>query len=139
MSVTDLTGHAAKALGCQSPVPSASGYFQDRVGSPSGKQIAFLAGPGGAQGPEIDVINADGTGRRRVIQGSEIETSTQAGGPLGTLAWSPDGAQIAFATTPAGTPIPSGTIAAVAVSGGPAPTLASSPLAGLPGPSGPPG
>ena len=133
MSVTDLTGHAAKGLWSQNPVTSASGYFQDPVWSPSGKQIAFLAGPGGAQGPEIDVINADGTGRRRVIQGSEIETSAQAGGPQGTLAWSPDGTQIAFATTPAGTPIPSGTIAAVAVSGGPAHTLVSGVLDGVTG------
>src|SRR5260370_39611130 len=133
MSVTDLTGHAAKGLWSQTPVTSASGYFEDRVWSPSGKQNAFLAGLGGAQGPEIDVINADGTGRRRVIQGSEIVTSAQAGGPQGTLAWSPDGTQSAFATTPAGAPIPSGTIAAVAVSGGPAHTLVSGVLDGVTG------
>ena len=49
---------------------------------------------------------------------------------LETLAWSPDGTQIAFATTPEGTPLtPSGTIAAVPVSGGPAHTLVS----GVPG------
>ncbi len=129
VSVTDLKGHPASGLWSRHPVISVSGYFQDPVWSPSGKQIAFIAVPGGAQGPEIDVINADGTGRRRVIQGSEIETITQAQVSLETLAWSPDGTQIAFATTPEGTPVPSGTIAAVPVSGGPAHTLVS----GVPG------
>ena len=130
MSVTDLKGHPANGLWSQNPVTSASGYFEDPVWSPSGQQIAFLAWPGGAHGPEIDVINADGTGRHRVIQGSEIATGTQA---PGTLAWSPDGTQIAFATTPAGTPVPSGTIVAVAVSGGPAHTIVSGVLGGVTG------
>jgi Tol biopolymer transport system component len=133
MSVTDLKGHPANGRWSQDPVTSALGYFQDPVWSPSGKQIAFLAVPGGPQGPEIDVINADGTGLRRVIQGSEIETDTQAGVTPGTLAWSPDGTRIAFATTPAGTAVPSGTIVVVGVSGGPAHTIVSGVLGGVTG------
>lgn len=70
------------------------------------------------------MINADGTGRRTLIKSTEISIQYP-----GALAWSPDGTQLAFATTPSGTGTSSGTIAVVGVSGGPAHPL----VTGIPG------
>ena len=68
MSVTDVKGHPASGLWSPSPGPlvTPTGEFLDPTWSPSGKQIAFIFSPGKSTGqsPEIDVINADGTGRR---------------------------------------------------------------------------
>jgi hypothetical protein len=128
LTVTDLEGHLANGAWSNylaGPLTSGLGSFIDPTWSPSGNQIAFLYTPGNGHSPEIDVINADGTGRRTVIKGSEI--NVQASGD--TLAWSPNGTQLAFGTTPTGTGIPSGTIAAVGVSGGQAHPL----VTGIPG------
>ena len=143
MDVADLNGHPANGLWRASlggPVVTPTGEFLDPTWSPSGKQIAFIFSPGQSTGqsPEIDVINADGTGRRPVIQGSEI--GVQPGG----LAWSPDGTQLAFATTPTVPPgsvtgMTKGTIAAVGLSGGPAHTLVTNILNGAWGLSWAPG
>ncbi len=119
--VTDLQGHPAPGNWSPSPLVTPEGSFIDPVWSPSGKQIAFIA-YGQGQSPEIDVINADGTGRRRVIQSREISILGSTG-----LAWSPDGTQLAFSTTPTvppGSPgLHVGTIAVVSVAGGPPRTL----------------
>jgi tRNA A-37 threonylcarbamoyl transferase component Bud32 len=134
IDVTDLNGHPANGVWSRSPAGLATptGAFLDPTWSPSGNRIAFIYSPGSGQSPEIDVINADGTGRRRVIQGSEISLQ-------GALAWSPDGTQLAFATTPTGTPIPSGTIAVVRASGGLTHTLVTGVLDGVTGLSWAPG
>jgi hypothetical protein len=127
MTVTDLQGHLATGAWSNflsGPLSSPIGSFTDPVWSPSGKQIAFLYLPGGSGSPEIDVINADGTGRRTVLRSSGIDAQG-----AGALAWSPDGTQLAFGTTPTGTGTPSGTIAVVGVSGGPAHPL----VTGIPG------
>jgi Tol biopolymer transport system component len=67
--------------------PNAAGGFDyDPVWSPDGRSIAFVSGIRG-QGPRIHVMNADGTGRRRLTTLSFGEER-----PM----WSPDGKQIAF-------------------------------------------
>jgi len=125
--VTDLQGHPAPGAWSRSgggPLITPEGSFLDPVWSPSGKQIAFIFAPGQGQNPEIDVINADGTGRRRVIQSHEISVLGSTG-----LAWSPDGTQLAFstiATVPPGgaaAGLHVGTIAVISVAGGPPRTL----------------
>ena len=116
MTVTDLKGHPAKGAWSNSrygPLTTPIGSFLDPVWSPSGHQIAFVYMPGSGHSPEIDLINVDGTGRRTVIKGSEIDVQGD-----GALAWSPDGTQLAFGTTPTGTGVRSGTIAVVGVYGG---------------------
>ncbi len=126
--VTDLEGHLAKGAWSNylgGPLNSGLGSFVDPTWSPSGSQLAFLYWPGNGQSPEIQVINADGTGRRTVIKGSEVNLQ----GDDDTLAWSPDGTELAFGTTPTGTGIRSGTIAVVKVSGGQAHPL----VTGIPG------
>jgi hypothetical protein len=56
--------------------------------SPDGSRIAFTAGGGDA----IDVMNADGSGRHRLV--------TKSGGEsFGHLSWSPDGSRIAVQST----------------------------------------
>jgi TolB protein len=54
--------------------------------SPDGQKIAFVS-DGGVGG--IWVVNADGTGQRRILRPSRIAT-------CGRVAWSPDGSRIAF-------------------------------------------
>jgi TolB protein len=63
--------------------------------SPDGKRIAFVYGPkepeGAAKGEEaameeVHLVNADGSGRRRLVQGAG-----------GSPAWSPDGSRLAVA------------------------------------------
>jgi TolB protein len=56
--------------------------------SPDGSQIVFTAGSGDA----IDVMNADGSGRHRLV-------TKLAGETYGHLSWSPDGGRIAVETT----------------------------------------
>jgi Tol biopolymer transport system component len=56
--------------------------------SPNGSQIVFTAGGGDA----IDVMNADGSDRHRLLTKSAGET-------YGHLSWSPDGSRIAFEST----------------------------------------
>ncbi len=131
LDVTDLSGRQASGLWSRSRdgLTSRSGAFLDPAWSPSGKQIAFIY-LGNARGPEIDVINADGTGRHAVIEGNEININP------GALAWSADGTQLAFATAltkPQASPggIPAGSIAVVAASGGPVHTMLTGVLGGV--------
>src|SRR5712692_7084968 len=95
LQVTDLAGNPPNDAWKKNPLTSPSGFFLDPAWSPSGKQLAFIAsaGPGQGPGPEIYVINADGTGQRPVIQGPEIAVPGGSG-----LAWSPDGTELAFVT-----------------------------------------
>jgi Tol biopolymer transport system component len=61
---------------------------QNPAWSPDGNQIVFTAGGG----DNIDVMNADGSGRHRLV--------TYSAGELdGHLSWSPDGTRIAFEST----------------------------------------
>jgi hypothetical protein len=134
LDVIDLNGRQASGLWRRSHVglTTPTGAFLDPVWSPSGKQIAFIYLPGNGQAPEIDVINADGTGRHAVIKSREISAS----GSVAALAWSQDGSQLAFATTltkPQASPggIPAGGIAVVGTSGGPVHTILTRVLGGV--------
>ena len=134
LDVTDLNGRQASGLWSRSHVGLATptGSFLDPTWSPSGKQIAFIYLPGNGQAPEIEVINADGTGRRAVIKSREISVS----GAVAALAWSRDGTQLAFATTltkPQASPgrISAGSIAVVGTSGGPVHTILTGVLGGV--------
>ncbi len=72
-----------------SSVPNAMGG----VYSPDGKRIAFTASEGGNS--DVWVMNADGTGARKLTTGPALDLSP---------AWSPDGRRIAFVSDRAGTP-----------------------------------
>ena len=127
MTVTDLQGHLANGAWNNylvSPLQTPTGAFEDPTWSPSGRQIAFLYFPGNGKTPEIDVINADGTGRRTVLRDHEINDQ-----PGAFLAWSPGGTQLAFGTIPARKGSHAGAIAVVAMSSGPAHVL----VTGIPG------
>ncbi|HEX3454179.1 MAG TPA: LpqB family beta-propeller domain-containing protein, partial [Gaiellaceae bacterium] len=54
--------------------------------SPDGRKIAFVGGPAGTQAGELMVMNADGSGVRRI--------DTDLGPNVATPSWSPDGTQI---------------------------------------------
>jgi len=56
-------------------------------GSPDGSKIVFTAGGGDA----IDIMNADGSGRHRLV-------SKTAGEVYGYLSWSPDDSKLLFAS-----------------------------------------
>ena len=134
LDVTDLNGRQASGLWSRSHVglTTPTGAFLDPAWSPSGRQIAFIYLPGNGQAPEIDVINADGSGRHAVIKSREISAS----GSVAALAWSQDGTQLAFATTltkPQASPggIPAGGIAVVGTSGGPVHTILTRVLGGV--------
>jgi hypothetical protein len=58
--------------------------------SPDGRKIAFVAGPAGTQAGELTVMNADGSGERRI--------DTDLGPNVSTPSWSPDGTQILVST-----------------------------------------
>ena len=60
--------------------------------SPDGRKIAFTSGHDGES--EIYVMNADGSGQRRLTQ--------QRGNATSAPAWSPDGRKIAFDSGPRG-------------------------------------
>jgi dipeptidyl aminopeptidase/acylaminoacyl peptidase len=68
-------------------------FVQGRAWAPDAARIAFSAmksvDPSGYAGPDIYVINVDGTGRHELVGGHH------AFGP----AWSPDGTRVAFAGT----------------------------------------
>jgi Tol biopolymer transport system component len=68
---------------------SPSTWELDPSWSPDGTRIAFTSVRGNDQGPQIYVMNADGTGVQRL---------TDSADPHGSPEWSPDGTRIAFAT-----------------------------------------
>jgi TolB protein len=61
--------------------------------SPDGTRIAFTSTRDG--NPEIYIVNADGTGLRRITNHPNIDT---------TVTWSPTGTQLAFTSDRGGTP-----------------------------------
>jgi len=72
--VVDADGGSERVI---SPSPAPGEYVEDSdpVWSPDGKQIAFL------NGDEIWVMNADGTGRRRLVKGPFTEPNSIDWGP----------------------------------------------------------
>jgi GDSL-like lipase/acylhydrolase family protein len=103
VSVANVDGTQVRSI-WNSPTDSAS----NPVWSPSGTQIAFWQShlsQGGqfVQQQELVIVNVDGSGLRSVLQGGPNDRTS--------LAWSPDGAEIAFVS-------PSGAIDAVSVNGG---------------------
>ncbi len=64
------------------------GEFQAAI-SPDGSKIAFVRGAPATQDQDIWVMNADGTGARRLTTNDKAEWDPT---------WSPDGSKIAFAT-----------------------------------------
>jgi TolB protein len=71
------------------PVANAMGG----VWSPDGRRVAFTASDGGNS--DVWVVNADGTGARRLTSSPALDLSPS---------WSPDGKRIAFVSDRAGTP-----------------------------------
>ncbi|MGH7786293.1 MAG: hypothetical protein ACRERC_05465 [Candidatus Binatia bacterium] len=57
--------------------------------SPDGTRIAFIGGSAFAGTNTIEIVNADGTGRRTLV-------ANQGGEQYGPLSWSPDGTRIVF-------------------------------------------
>jgi TolB protein len=80
---------ADRAFRRLAPVPNAMGG----VYSPDGSRIAFTASESGNS--DVWVMNADGTGARRLTREPAIDLSPS---------WSPDGKRIAFVSDRAGTP-----------------------------------
>ena len=75
--------------------------LQTPVWSPDGRRIAFLSRGSGNNGPYdngLYVVNADGSGQRRLTPDARITLGTTLLAHLGrtTPAWSPDGRKIAF-------------------------------------------
>jgi Tol biopolymer transport system component len=67
-----------------------SALNRDVTWSPSGDQIAFVSEDQTGEGARtIDVMNSDGTNRRRIISFAHEDG-------VGTTAWSPDGSKILF-------------------------------------------
>jgi Tol biopolymer transport system component len=86
LSVSGADGGGSRTL-IPEAKPGASGlgpYASEPAWSPDGKQLAFASG-------SIQIINADGTGRRAVTT-ADPHSTTQAQQP----AWSPDGKRIAY-------------------------------------------
>lgn len=75
----------ATSLGGTPERITTSNNSSDPAYSPDGSKIAFVSG--GAQGQDIFVMNADGTGRKQI---------TNTGSADKQPAWSPDGKKIAF-------------------------------------------
>jgi TolB protein len=92
----------------QTALTKGDGFDFDPVWSPDGKRIAFVSAPKVVSGAKPDtmiadlyVMNADGTGRTRIVQG-------QAGSGVLAPCWSPDGKRIAFSTAKLTSSSPSG-------------------------------
>jgi len=82
----DGSGLRRVARGGKVRLPGAAGFYAlPPAWSPDGRKIAFGSDRDGSV--EIYVMNADGSGQRRLTRSPEVE---------GSLAWSPDGRRIAF-------------------------------------------
>jgi Tol biopolymer transport system component len=122
LEVADTNGDHPRAV-----TGPSNGFVSRPTWSPSGDQLAFITVSCldcdvQRQGqPAIDVITPDGSSLRQIVRSSTIARTG--------LAWSPNGAELAFATAPRGGAVPSGGIDVVPVSGGkPRPILG-----GIPG------
>lgn len=69
------------------------GLYASPAWSPDGARIAFVRFGPMLVPPVLDVMNAEGTDARQVVEESEV------GGALGEPAWSPDGRFLAFVVT----------------------------------------
>ena len=66
----------------------------DAVWSPDGSRIVLVSSVGGDRtyGPALYIVNADGTGRRKLFRGGNSPNSASGQHPV----WSPDGRQLVF-------------------------------------------
>lgn len=84
-----------------------AGSFSEAVWSPDGRSIAFrreAAEPGNVVDPssEIDLMDADGSGRLALFEDEDATLENAAYARLDGPTWSPDGASIAYATHASG-------------------------------------
>jgi Tol biopolymer transport system component len=86
--------------GLEAPVSLFKGY---PVWSPDWRKVAFVRDWGGYGYSDIYVINADGSGRRRLTRSPQNEAKPPGGGAFvcpracdGDPVWSPDGRRLAF-------------------------------------------
>jgi hypothetical protein len=84
----DLTGDPAQSSRLGYSSISCGAYCTSAAVSPNGEQIAWISAFG------LDIINANGLGRRRLVESMAIATAS--GGP----SWSPDGTQLAYIDNP---------------------------------------
>src|SRR6266511_1713409 len=83
-------GSPSPGVTCAPRIP-ADVWFEYPAWSPDGTRIAFMGQtPEGTENYEIYVMNADGTGRRRLTDSPASD---------GFPSWSPDGTKIAFTST----------------------------------------
>jgi endoglucanase len=128
LAVANADGTSVQIIWPPSGAEVAPFSVDEPAWSPSSDQIAFVYSPSTSEAREIEVVNADGSGFRQVVKSVEVS-------PAGGLAWSPDGSELAFASS-------SGGIDAVAASGGEVRTVLENQSAGevtglswAPGPS----
>jgi len=98
--------------------PQGSAGFGEAAISPDGQRIAYIvyydASPAPVPRTGIEVMNADGSGRRQLVEPDFF---------LGHLAWTPDGKQVVYFQGKGGTPPDDGDAYVVDADGGAAPRL----------------